>query len=236
VTASRLIVIGDHRSFADALAFRLAAETDMLVAGTVTSAGAEALATACRPDLAVIDVEPDDRAVALVWSMRQLLPTLVIVVVASADDAYIAARAAWAGAAGFVTKDEPFARMIGVVRGCLKGETWFPPRLLRPLVHELRGVSPSPSDERLAVESLTPREREVLDLLVAGLDRSAIAMRLFVSTNTVRTHMQNVLRKLGVHSSIEAVGIGLRSGLRPRERIGVAGRDADHQEWRPSPQ
>ena len=65
------------------------------------------------------------------------------------------------------------------------------------------------------VARLTVREREVLGLLVAGLDRSAIGAPLFLSPNTVRTHIQNVLRKLEVHSSIEAVGLALRHGVRP---------------------
>jgi DNA-binding NarL/FixJ family response regulator len=65
------------------------------------------------------------------------------------------------------------------------------------------------------VETLTRREREVLALMMAGFDRKEIARQLFLSTNTVRTHIQNLMAKLGVHSSVEAVSVALSAGLRP---------------------
>ena len=68
------------------------------------------------------------------------------------------------------------------------------------------------------VDRLTQREREVLELMVAGLDRAAIAERLYLSINTVRTHSKNILAKLGVHSSLEAVSVALRAGMRPEAR------------------
>lgn len=73
--------------------------------------------------------------------------------------------------------------------------------------------------ERL-VESLTPREREVLRCMVAGLGRKAVAERLFLSPHTVRTHMQNVLGKLGVHSTLAAVALARRAGVGPADLAG----------------
>ncbi|CAM5719139.1 Response regulator transcription factor OS=Streptomyces microflavus OX=1919 GN=G3I39_28055 PE=4 SV=1 [Streptomyces microflavus] len=71
------------------------------------------------------------------------------------------------------------------------------------------------------MESLTPREREVLRCMVAGLGRKAVAERLFLSPHTVRTHMQNVLGKLGVHSTLAAVALARRAGVGPAEPVTV---------------
>ena len=73
-----------------------------------------------------------------------------------------------------------------------------------------------PVGQRL--ERLTPRELQILALMVDGLERSAIAKRLHVSPHTVRTHMQNLQAKLGVHSGVAAVSVALRAGLRPGDR------------------
>lgn len=81
-------------------------------------------------------------------------------------------------------------------------------------MHENRASQPV--GERL--ERLTPRERQVLRLMVDGLERSTIAKRLHVSPHTVRTHTQNLQAKLGAHSGVAAVSIALRAGLRPGDR------------------
>ena len=77
-------------------------------------------------------------------------------------------------------------------------------------------LEPAPPTEWQAlVAGLTTREQEVLDLMVAGFDRPSIARQLGISVNTARTHSKNILGKLGVHSSLEAVSVALRAGMRP---------------------
>jgi DNA-binding NarL/FixJ family response regulator len=130
-----------------------------------------------------------------------------------------ATEAVRAGATGFVAKDAPVDELLIAIRAALAGESWLPRQLLGGVLRLLQGGIPGnspPSRPEIGpVGRLTAREREVLALLVAGFDRSAIGARLFLSPNTVRTHVQNVLRKLEVHSSIEAVGLALRHGVRP---------------------
>jgi len=96
-------------------------------------------------------------------------------------------------------------RLVHLIR-----EVAFPPELERVIVERLGGSSPGTDagDDRLDV--LTPREREVLQLLTEGLDGAAIAERLFLSQATVRNHIQHILAKLGVHSRVEAVALALR--------------------------
>ena len=89
-------------------------------------------------------------------------------------------------------------------------EVALPPELERVVVERLDGWSPATADGDGLLDVLTPREREVLHLLTEGLDGAAIAERLFVSSATVRNHIQHILGKLGVHSRAEAVALALR--------------------------
>ena len=98
-------------------------------------------------------------------------------------------------------------RLIHLIR-----EVALPPELERLVVERLSGWSVSGAGRDPRLDSLTPRETEVLDLLVEGLDGTAIAEKLFVSPATVRNHVQHILRKLDVHSRLEAVSLVLRNG------------------------
>lgn len=129
-----------------------------------------------------------------------------------------------AGVDGYVTSGSGIADVIGAVRALASGESVVPPVMLGPLLRKLirRHREASAAVGQLA--ALTPREREVLTLLVEGLDDERMAARLFISPDTARTHVQRILRKLGVHSRKEAVALvadnGLAAGL---ERV-VEGR------------
>ncbi|GMQ84985.1 MAG: hypothetical protein BMS9Abin07_0550 [Acidimicrobiia bacterium] len=92
----------------------------------------------------------------------------------------------------------------------LMREVSLPPELERVIVERLEGWSPASADDDDPLDVLTPRERDVLQLLTEGLDGAAIAERLFLSPATVRNHIQHILDKLGVHSRVEAVALALR--------------------------
>jgi two-component system NarL family response regulator len=101
----------------------------------------------------------------------------------------------------------------------VEGGTWIPPRILTEALVELTADSPQHDPTHGLLASLTPREREVLSCLTDGLRRSEVAARLQVSTNTVRTHVQSILSKLEVNSSVAAVTLTRRAGtasVRPR--------------------
>jgi DNA-binding NarL/FixJ family response regulator len=137
------------------------------------------------------------------------------VVLAEKDDPRRAALALQAGASGWVAKDCSLQRLLTVVRGVLRDETHLPPALLTGVLRELTAARKHRTESEQLVESLTPREREVLRCMVAGLGRKAVAERLYLSPHTVRTHMQNVLGKLGVHSTLAAVALARRAGVGP---------------------
>ncbi|WP_314174630.1 response regulator transcription factor [Streptomyces winkii] len=159
--------------------------------------------------------ESDPGGIPLVARVRTEHPDVRTVVLAERDDPRQAASALQAGAGGWVAKDCSLSRLLQVVRGVLKDETHLPPALLTGVLKELTASRKHRTESERLVESLTPREREVLRCMVAGLGRKAVAERLYLSPHTVRTHMQNVLGKLGVHSTLAAVALARRAGVGP---------------------
>jgi DNA-binding NarL/FixJ family response regulator len=135
-----------------------------------------------------------------------------IVVLTGYTDTGTALDAIRAGAVGFVPKNASVEQVIGAVRAAVLGGSWLPHELLIKLVSEHQ--DPVVGAPQL-IAQLTARERQVLGLMVSGLDRNGIAEKLNQSPNTVRTHIRNVIVKLHCHSAIEAVAVGLRAGLRP---------------------
>ncbi|MGW7193922.1 LuxR C-terminal-related transcriptional regulator, partial [Streptomyces sp. NPDC054838] len=163
---------------------------------------------------------PGADGIALVAGLRTGHPGVRTVVLAERDDPRRAALALQAGASGWVAKDCSLSRLLAVIRGVLREETHLPPALLTGVLRELTAARKHRTDSERLVESLTPREHEVLRCMVAGLGRKDVAARLFLSPHTVRTHMQNVLGKLGVHSTLAAVALARRAGVRPAELAG----------------
>ena len=241
----RVLVVDDHRIFAESLAAALAAEPDVDVsaagsgpaaqrcldrarptAGATTCCSSTPTWARCRRAAAALAARtaavraaaggaarlPSIDGIALVERVRAEHPATRTVVLAERDDPRRAARALQAGASGWVAKDCSLSRLLAVMRGVLRDETHLPPALLTGVLRELTAARRHRTESERLVESLTPREQEVLRCMVAGLGRKAVAERLFLSPHTVRTHMQNVLGKLGVHSTLAAVALARRAG------------------------
>jgi DNA-binding NarL/FixJ family response regulator len=170
---------------------------------------------------------PQAGGIELLARMQADHPGLRSVVLAERDDAGLAAAALKAGACGWVAKDSSLSRLLQVVRGVLRGETHLPPLLLTSVLEEFTASRERRSETERLIHSLTQREYEVLRCMVAGLGRKAVAERLYLSPHTVRTHMQNVLGKLGVHSTLAAVAMARRTGVQPA--------DAAHEPPPPEP-
>ncbi|MFH8758504.1 LuxR C-terminal-related transcriptional regulator [Streptomyces atroolivaceus] len=245
VARIRVLVVDDHRIFAESLAAALAAEPDVDVSAAGSGPAAQrclerATAEGRRYDVMLVDAElgvlatgggrtvPAPRGtsdggsgggpvdgISLVAGVRSGQPHIRTVVLAEKDDPRRAAMALQAGASGWVAKDCSLQRLLTVIRGVLRDETHLPAALLTGVLRELTAARKHRTESEQLVESLTPREREVLRCMVAGLGRKAVAERLFLSPHTVRTHMQNVLGKLGVHSTLAAVALARRAGVGP---------------------
>ncbi|MFE0464886.1 LuxR C-terminal-related transcriptional regulator [Kitasatospora sp. NPDC058965] len=190
-------------------------------AGSVLAAGA--VVAAVRPTALTADQHPPTAprrpvdGITLLGRSCHAYPQLRAVVLAAEEDPRRAVRALHAGACGWVAKESSLTRLLTVLRGVLRGETHLPPTLLTGVVRELTTARRDRTESERLVESLTPREKQVLRCMVAGLGRQAVAERLYLSPHTVRTHMQNVLGKLGVHSTLAAVALARRAGVGPVE-------------------
>ncbi|WP_051732422.1 LuxR C-terminal-related transcriptional regulator [Kitasatospora phosalacinea] len=166
------------------------------------------------------EARPLTDGIALVARIRRAHPQVRAVLLAAGDDPQRAARALQAGAHGWVARESSLSALMAVVRGVRRDETHLPPALLTGVIRELTSARRDRSESERLVAALTPREEEVLRCMVAGLGRQAVAERLFLSPHTVRTHMQNVLGKLGVHSTLAAVAVARRAGIAPSEPPG----------------
>jgi DNA-binding NarL/FixJ family response regulator len=210
---TRIALVDDQRCFVGALAMLLQTLPGFEVVATATDVGdAETAVARFLPDVLVVDV--DVGAVSgldLTARVRVEHPATQVVVISGHEHVELACAAFRAGAASFITKDAPMHELVEAIRGCVRGESHLAPRLLSGVLRELQrpGVGASTLERHL--RNLTAREVEVLHCLEDGLDRPAIARHLCLSVNTVRTHTRNLLAKLEVHSSLEAVALAHRS-------------------------
>jgi DNA-binding NarL/FixJ family response regulator len=210
----QLLVVDDYVSFAEALACRLDIEPG-LTASAVTTIEQTRLALSDRRfDAVLLDIDLDgidgiefaDEALSANPDMR------IVIVTAGRDESRII-EAVQIGVSGWVLKDEPIEHLLSVVWGALRGETWIPPRLLTYVLTELKSAQSERAEQAARLDTLSPREKQVLGCLAAGMSADAIAGQLFLSRNTIRTHVHNMLKKLHVHSALAAVALARRGGL-----------------------
>lgn len=207
--AINVIVADRERTFVDALAARLAAERDMEVVGAVHVRAPGPWLVAGRPaEVMVLDADlPGEAANHLCEELSARDEPVGVIMLSSSSEPERIVAAIRAGAAAWVRKDESLEYLLGIIRGVARGETWLPPsetgQVLRLL---LRAEDRHRQSERL-LAALTPRERAVLACLAEGADHREVAQQLHLSVNTVRTHLQNLMAKLGVHSALEAVAL-----------------------------
>ena len=210
-----MLFADDHWVFMEAVTSLLQAEPDIDVVGLVTTAADTARAArSMNPDVILVDVDlGPSNGVKLTQTLRQQCPNTKIVVLTCHEDAQTACAAIRAGASGFVPKAATVESLVEAIRSVHRGESWVPAQLLTEVLRRLQEPARAMSEEEKTLSLLSSREQEVLVLLASGYDRAYIAKHLYLSPNTVRTHVQNILAKLGVHSSLEAVGIANRAGL-----------------------
>ena len=207
-----LFILFQERTFADALAIRLEREPDFdVVAAPDISTQPSRLFASRRVDVVLLDADlPDDAAFRVCEELSQTPDAPHVILLSRFNAPERIVRGIRAGAAGWVRKDEPLSRLIYVIRGVARGETWLPQDQTGEVLQLLmrRPDDDEGSDQVLA--ALTDREREVLICLAEGRMRHDVAEHLHMSPNTVRTHLQNLMTKLGVHSALEAVAVTRR--------------------------
>jgi DNA-binding NarL/FixJ family response regulator len=213
----RLLLAGHQALFNEALTALLTAEGEHEVVASCT--GAQELveqARMHRPDLVLVDsqVAGIGREPSTIQAALRESPGSKVLVVADDPDTDLVAEAVRAGAVGIVGKAGDARTLVRAARAALSGEGVVPRAMLPSVFRRLAdgAAIPDPLDQ------LSLREREVLTLMSRGLDNARIAGELVISPNTVRTHVQNILGKLGVHSKLEATSYVMRQA-----RSGLAG-------------
>jgi DNA-binding NarL/FixJ family response regulator len=205
------VVIG-QRTFADALASRLAAEPGLLVVAVAESvAAARRLLDGRHVDVVLLDSELTQSLefAAELAAIRAAAPRPVrVVMLGPVPEATHVVEALRAGVAGWVRKEESIEQLLGAIQAAMRGETWLPVTavgaVLRLLLHER---DEREDGSRHPLGCLTPREREVLAYLAEGIGRREAAELMHLSAHTVRSHLQNLMGKLGVHTTLEAVAV-----------------------------
>jgi DNA-binding NarL/FixJ family response regulator len=221
--AIRLIILVKERVFADALAIRLDAEPDVAVVAALHTKVAPRYLGTGMADVLLLDGDlPDDAAFRLCAKLSHSSGAPHVVVLSHSADPVRIVRTIRAGAVGWVGKAESLDRLISVIRGVARNETWLP----AGQTGQVPGLMLGGPDREAACGTqtlcaLTDGEREVLVCLARGTRRCDVAQRLHMSPNTVRTHLQNLMSKLGVHSALEAVAL-----TRPRLDGELSGRRA----------
>lgn len=214
--STRILLVEDHASFRQALAFMFEREKEFVVTGQAgTLAEAHAFLRKARDglDVAVVDLGlPDGDGFELIGELSSRPDVMTLVLSASLEPARFA-EAVEAGAAGVLHKSAAIGEIVDAVRRLRAGEALLSPT---EVIEMLRLVSRRRQEEyeaQRAIEKLTPREKQVLQALAEGLDSKDIAQKLHITIETERTHMVNILNKLGVHSRLQALVFAARYGI-----------------------
>jgi DNA-binding NarL/FixJ family response regulator len=223
----QLLVVDDYVSFAEALACRLDIEPGLTASAVTTIEQTRSALGERRFDIVLLDIELDG-ADGIEFAAEALSadPDIRIVIVTAGRDESRIIEAVQLGVSGWVLKNDPIEHLLSVVWGALRGETWIPPRLLTHVLTELKSARSERAELAALLATLSPREKQVLGCLAAGMSADAIAGQLFLSRNTVRTHIHNMMKKLHVHSVLAAAALARRTDMSfpDSDRPGSVGR------------
>jgi DNA-binding NarL/FixJ family response regulator len=193
------VIIDQERTFGDALAILLDAEKDFTVVAVAQPTAANVY---WQADIILLD---GDFAGSDQWCQAASRPpnSARVIMLSNSSEPRRIIAAIEAGARAWVRKDSSTEFLLGVLRGVARGETWLPPAETGNVLSLLL----KQRDRERLLAGLTPRERQVVVYLGEGASRNQIAERLNLTANTVRTHLQNIMAKLGVHSTLELVAL-----------------------------
>ena len=210
---TRIVVVEDHPIFRDGLIQCLDAEPDFRVVGQWDSGAIDAGALGTMaPHLVLMDVElPEQSGIEATRALRAALPELRVVMLTAFADPELLFDAMQAGAVGYLLKHTPPSELVATLRRIVQGEHVLTPNLASRVLREFQ--SRGAFGPRVKLPQLTPREEEVLRLLATGETNRQIAKRLFVSEETIKTHVASIFRKLEVSDRTRAAILAVKAGL-----------------------
>lgn len=212
----RVLVADDHVLFRRGLEMVLSAEDDIDIVGEAGD-GAEAYARAVDllPDVVLMDVRmPRRSGIEACSDIKEAVPSTRIVMLTISDEESDLFEAVRAGANGYLLKDVPGEEIAEGIRAVMGGQSLISPSMAGALLTEFAELSKRSAEAvRVPVPRLTERELEVLRLVARGMANKDIATQLFISENTVKNHVRNILEKLQLHSRMEAVVYAVREKI-----------------------
>ena len=212
----RVLVVDDHALFRRGLQMVLEQEPDIEVVAEASD-GAEAISKAAEtlPDIVLMDVRmPRRGGIDACTSIHETVPSAKIIMLTISDEEADLYEAIKAGAMGYLLKEISIEEVAAAIRAVHGGQSLISPSMASKLLTEFASMIKKTDDrQQVPTPRLTDREMEVLKLVAKGMNNRDIAKQLFISENTVKNHIRNILEKLQLHSRMEAVVYAVREKL-----------------------
>ena len=212
-----LLICDDHKVLTDALAMVVGLDPDLTMIADPVHTAEEAVLICAEhlPDVVLMDIvfKGGMSGIDATRAIKAASPATKVVIMTAHDDERLLVEAVEAGASGFLGKDEAAEELLSAAKAAAEGEVLIDPATLTRLLHSVALEREERRDALNLLGDLTEREKEILQLLAQGMRNDGIAAKLFISPQTVQTHIRNILGKLRVHSKLEAVAFGVRHGV-----------------------
>lgn len=210
-----ILIVDDHALLRQGIKKVIDLESDLAVIGEAAD-GEEAikLALQLKPDVVLLDVNmPKKNGLEVTKELRQLAPDVKIVLLTIHDDENYVIEVVKAGATGYLLKDIEPGMLIKAIRSVYSGESFIYPTFARRLFYDASNEKKSEISRARGHDTLTMRELEVLQLIGQGLSNQEMAQRLFLSEKTVKNHLTNIFRKIGVSDRTQAVIYAIKNKI-----------------------
>ena len=210
----RVLVVDDQELFRRGITMLLSAEDGIeVVGGAGDGVEGTQLAVSTMPDVVLLDVRmPKRTGIEACTQIKEAVPSAKIIMLTVSDEEADLYEAVKGGASGYLLKDSSIEEVAQAVRVVADGQSLISPSMAVKLIDEFKQMS-KPDRENVPGLRLTDRELEVLRLVAKGMNNREIAKVLFISENTVKNHVRNILEKLQLHSRMEAVMYAVREKL-----------------------
>ena len=213
-----LLICDDHKVLTDALSMVVGLDPSLSLVAAPVHSPEEGVALAAEqlPDVVLMDIVFKGSAMTGIEATRRIKegsPSTKVVIMTAHDDDRLMVEAVEAGASGFLSKDLPVDEILSATKAAAEGEVLIDPETLTRLLAQVAREREEQRDAMALLGDLTDRERQILQLLAQGKRNDDIAAELYISPQTVQTHVRNILGKLRVHSKLEAVAFAVKHGV-----------------------